>query len=134
VDWLPVDVAAAAILDIARHTGNSPRAVTYLNLVHPNPTPWNDIFKVVADHLQLNLVPYDEWSRLLGAKKMALASGEHEGSADLIDFLSGGQLGGGRFRTDVAMEKCPSLRDVKAMEGVDLIKSVNFWNIRSKAL
>jgi hypothetical protein len=129
VDWLPVDVAAAAILDIAKHTGNSPRPVTYLNLVHPKPTPWNDIFKMVADHLQLDLVPYDKWSELLGAKKIALATGDHEDSGDLTEFLSGGQLGGRGFQMDVALEKCPSLNNVKALDGGDLIKSVIFWKI-----
>jgi hypothetical protein len=98
-----------------------------LNLVNPRSTPWNDIFKDVADHLRLDLVSYDKWSELLGAKKIDLANGDHEDSVDLIDFLSGGERGSGTFRMDVALEKCPSLKNVKALGGVDLIKSLNFW-------
>jgi hypothetical protein len=128
VTWLPVDAAATAILDIVKHSGNPSPPIAYLNLVHPRPTPWDDIFKAAADHLHLDFVSYDKWVELLGLKENALSDQNLGASEDLRGFLSGGQFGESRFRVDVTLESCPSLKDVKALEGVDLIKSIDFWS------
>jgi hypothetical protein len=129
VTWLPVDAAATAILDTVKHPGSIASPVAYLNLVHPRSTPWDDIFKPAADRLQLDFVSYDKWVELLGPKNQVLANGDHEASAELAGYLSSGQLGSGKFRMDVTLEKCPSLKGVKALEGVDLIKSLDFWKL-----
>ncbi|XP_006463297.1 hypothetical protein AGABI2DRAFT_120116 [Agaricus bisporus var. bisporus H97] len=126
--WLPADAAAIAILDIVQHPNSPSSPVAYLNLVHPRSTPWDDLFGAAANYLQLDFISYDKWVELLGQKKMIFANGDHEASADLAGFLSGGQLGSGTFSMDDTLEICPSLRRVKALEGVDLIKSLGFWN------
>ncbi|KDR73164.1 hypothetical protein GALMADRAFT_158296 [Galerina marginata CBS 339.88] len=55
ISWLPVDLAAAAIVDM-RGTENET-----LHLVHPKPVQWNDIMQVLATTLNVPLVPYVEW-------------------------------------------------------------------------
>lgn len=127
--WLPVDAAATAFLDLLKHSGNASPAppIAYLNLVHPRPTPWNDLFKSVADHLQLDFIPYNKWTELLRSKANVLADQDHEASTDLTGFLSGDHLGAGKFKLDITLENCPSLKDVKALEGEDLIKCLDFW-------
>ncbi|KAF7761593.1 hypothetical protein Agabi119p4_9585 [Agaricus bisporus var. burnettii] len=127
VTWLPVDAAATAFLDLLKYSGNASPPIAYLNLVHPQPTPWNDLFKAVADHLQLDFIPYNKWTELLRSKANVLADQDHEASTDLTGFLSGDHLGAGKFKLDITLENCPSLKDVKALEGEDLIKCLDFW-------
>lgn len=103
--------------------------MTYLNLVHPRSTPWNDIFKPAASRLQLDFIPYDKWVELLGSKDNVAVKGGHEASDELTEYLSSDQLGSGKFRMDVTLEKCPSLKGVKALEGADLMKSLDFWKM-----
>lgn len=67
---------------------------------------------------------------LLRSKADTFATGDHEASADLGGFLSGDHLGGGKIKTDVTLEMCPSLKHVKGLEGVDLLKSLGFWKFR----
>ncbi|KAJ7245421.1 hypothetical protein C8J57DRAFT_1082265 [Mycena rebaudengoi] len=57
VSWLPVDVAAAAILDFLSQI-SLPRIV---HLVHPQPVPWSALGHILAIELSTTLVPYAQW-------------------------------------------------------------------------
>ncbi|OCH84204.1 putative polyketide synthase [Obba rivulosa] len=59
VSWIPVDVAAAAVVDL-RHASDDT-----LHVVHPHPVGWATIMEPLASMLEVPLVPYVEWlSRL----------------------------------------------------------------------
>ncbi|KAL6298494.1 putative polyketide synthase [Sparassis latifolia] len=55
ISWLPVDIAAAAIIDMRNTMSET------LHLIHPRPVTWDIIMKPIASMLQVPLVPYPEW-------------------------------------------------------------------------
>ncbi|KAH9934268.1 putative polyketide synthase [Fomitopsis serialis] len=55
VSWLPVDAAAAAVVDF---TDSSEKV---LHLRHPQPVTWPEVFNQFASVLNLPLAPYSDW-------------------------------------------------------------------------
>ncbi|OBZ65511.1 L-aminoadipate-semialdehyde dehydrogenase large subunit [Grifola frondosa] len=55
VSWLPVDTAAAALVDML----DSPRPIVHLR--HPRPVPWSTMMQHFASSLRVPLVPYAQW-------------------------------------------------------------------------
>jgi len=55
VSWLPVDLAARAIIDSHKRMNDT------IHIVHPRPTLWNTIMEPAAKSLGVPLVPYAEW-------------------------------------------------------------------------
>ncbi|KAF7330994.1 putative polyketide synthase [Mycena venus] len=83
VSWLPVAVAARAIVDCQASDNST------LHIVHPHPTSWTSVISIVAEDLQLALVPYSEWLvRLQYMAKSAELFAEHHrfGALKLLDF------------------------------------------------
>lgn len=66
VAWIPMDVVASTVNDLIHSTDNTAQL---LNVVHPRPTSWNDIFTSVNTELatQLPFVPYAQWLDKLSA-------------------------------------------------------------------
>ncbi len=63
VSWLPVEVAAAALLEMC----DAPNQV--LHLAHPNPVTWSTIVNPVSEVLRLALVSYSQWLSMLESDK-----------------------------------------------------------------
>ncbi|KAK0189610.1 KR domain-containing protein [Armillaria mellea] len=59
VSWLPVHVAARAIVD--RIDILSP----VIHIVHPKPAQWSKLAQVISKELNVELVPYAQWFKLL---------------------------------------------------------------------
>ncbi|KAK0480492.1 putative polyketide synthase [Armillaria luteobubalina] len=59
VSWLPVHVAAQAIVD--RIDIHSP----IIHIVHPKPAQWSKLAQVISKELNIELVPYAQWFELL---------------------------------------------------------------------
>ena len=57
VDWIPADIAAAAILDLRKCTGPTHT----VHLAHPRPVSWRSIATFVSGQFSVPLVPYSEW-------------------------------------------------------------------------
>ncbi|KAL6298480.1 hypothetical protein BKA93DRAFT_830667 [Sparassis latifolia] len=55
ISWLPVELAAAAIIDMRDTMGET------LHLVHPHPVTWDTVMRPIASMLAVPLVPYREW-------------------------------------------------------------------------
>ncbi|KAK0216125.1 hypothetical protein IW262DRAFT_1277291, partial [Armillaria fumosa] len=66
VSWLPVHVAAQAIVD--RIDIPSP----IIHIVHPKPAQWSELAQIISKELNVELVPYAQWFELL--EKSALDS------------------------------------------------------------
>lgn len=65
VSWLPVDIAAAAIVDFL----DTPISAGIFHLINPRPIPWLKIARVVASELSVSLVSYADWlARLEGSR------------------------------------------------------------------
>ncbi|KAL0569047.1 Mycolipanoate synthase [Marasmius crinis-equi] len=63
VSWLPVDVAAQAMVDMLHcRVDTSPSSPASIQaLAHPCPIPWQTISTVLADELDAAIIPYAEW-------------------------------------------------------------------------
>lgn len=61
VSWIPVDVAAHAILEMSRSSGS----FSIYHLVHPRPVHWRTLFRPVATAFDVNPVAYHAWLRRL---------------------------------------------------------------------
>lgn len=79
--WLPVNVAASVLLQLAQP---QPRDNLLYHLVAPHPVKWDVIFGAFAKQLSLPLIPYSEWLALLEDK--ALTSEPHINAFNLLDF------------------------------------------------
>ncbi|KAJ7363860.1 acyl transferase domain-containing protein [Mycena albidolilacea] len=70
VSWIPVGLAARAILDFHQLSNET------VHLVHPRPITWTWLISLIAADLNLVLVPYSEWlARLEYAAKSSFQSG-----------------------------------------------------------
>ncbi|KAI0060607.1 polyketide synthase [Artomyces pyxidatus] len=77
VSWLPVDIAAAAMIDMLYTP--TPEV---LHLCHPSPIPWNQMMEFFASSLHLPIVPYPDWLSLL--ESGFLASSSSSGAVPLL--------------------------------------------------
>ncbi|KAJ8495115.1 hypothetical protein ONZ45_g12996 [Pleurotus djamor] len=69
VSWLPVQIAAKAILEIAM----SP-AEGVMHVIHPLPAQWSSLITDIADVLDVPLVSYTDWFRRLEEETHATTS------------------------------------------------------------
>lgn len=83
VNWVPVEIAAGAIIDLRHHTPNTTRTV---HLVHPRPVSWHSLASAIASELAVPLVSYSEWLAKLEQAHQAdndLGNTEQGNSRDL---------------------------------------------------
>ncbi|KAJ6553311.1 hypothetical protein B0H19DRAFT_1263705 [Mycena capillaripes] len=57
VTWLPVHIAAAAIIDFLEVDPST----KIVHLINPHPVSWLTLGNIIADELSVRLVPYAEW-------------------------------------------------------------------------
>ncbi|KAJ6458386.1 hypothetical protein C8R47DRAFT_1203181 [Mycena vitilis] len=57
VAWLPVQIAARAIIDMLEFTSST----QIVHLINPRPVSWSILAKVIADNFGVPVVPYAEW-------------------------------------------------------------------------
>lgn len=60
ISWIPVDAVAGIVRDIVVSKEPVPKTV---NVSHPRPVLWNEVFKLINDALgaHLPMVPYAQW-------------------------------------------------------------------------
>ena len=63
MDWIPLDLAAKAVIDFRAAGATS--STTIAHLVHPRPTSWTLLAKAFATELSVPLVPFSEWLQKL---------------------------------------------------------------------
>ncbi|CAA7270507.1 unnamed protein product [Cyclocybe aegerita] len=138
VSWIPVDLAASAIVDMRRTPSDT------VHLIHPKPTQWNDLIKPVSKLLNVPLVPYVEWfARLEASARDADDHGRstvNQRAALRLTHFYRIALGVSRFHTEsggllakVVSEKgyqaSPSLQsdEVSSLGKEDVEKWVAYW-------
>ncbi|TCD64926.1 putative PKS/NRPS-like protein biosynthetic cluster [Steccherinum ochraceum] len=67
VDWTPIDIAANTIVDIIQSSAFLPNLI---NITHPRPIPWSDVFAAVNVSVggRLQSVPFSDWLTKLEAR------------------------------------------------------------------
>ncbi|THU93668.1 acetyl-CoA synthetase-like protein [Dendrothele bispora CBS 962.96] len=136
VSWLPIDVAAEAFVNAIFQTVYGTR---YVNLVHPNPVSWHNLFSEIALSLgNLPLVPYVQWYSALKDVSSKPYAAEKVTAVRILDFFAAGTIdfaanakreamGMGMMATDIAKRLCPSLAAASPLSGEDASKWVTYW-------
>ncbi|KAK4228682.1 putative peptide synthetase [Podospora fimiseda] len=138
IDWVPVDVAAQTIIDIAfkryRLSG-----FTCFNIVNPHSAEWEELVAVIqqfysAHGQSLQPVSFDEWLSDLKAVSATATDEEIERMPGLkiLDFyesLTGGiNVPGYNFETELAVENSPTMANLAAVNGKMMWKWMEEWN------
>ncbi|TFK32327.1 acetyl-CoA synthetase-like protein [Crucibulum laeve] len=127
VAWLPVDTAAAALLDLLP-VANERASILHLN--HPRPVSWNLVFKAFADRLGLQFILYEEWIENLNAtiREASAPSLENEVAFTLLDFFQHGSFGAGvNVAIDEARVMSSTLDRAAPLDEGDIEKYLKYW-------
>ncbi|KAJ7819956.1 hypothetical protein B0H14DRAFT_3089317 [Mycena olivaceomarginata] len=125
VSWLPVDVAAASIVDFL----GAERLNSTLNLVHPRLTPWSVLCQTLATELSAVIVPYPHWLSLL-EDAVTQEKKSHLRASRLIPFFRSRHDPMGSFKTDMdnALDASPSLRSQSlSLQEKDVLQWLSYW-------
>ncbi|EKM52278.1 uncharacterized protein PHACADRAFT_211550 [Phanerochaete carnosa HHB-10118-sp] len=126
--WLPLDCAAAAIIE-AR---DAPHDI--LHLVHPDPVPLSSMMEMISEELSLQLCSYDEWLGML--EKHAAADAIDEAAAQelpalkALDFFRGLRSAGtadADVRCGNAAQASGSLGRARRLGAEDVKAWVEYW-------
>jgi len=117
VSWLPMEMAAAAIVDLR----DLPSAV--VNIVHPSPIKWGTLMGELAEYLHVPLIPYVEWFGCLeGISREQAASSKTssaEGAIKLLDMFREGVKPHSSFES---MGLLPTASFTKALDASPTLK------------
>lgn len=143
MSWLPVDTAAAAIVDL-RHV---PEDIDCAHIIHPKPVPWSSIISEISKSLRVPVVPYAEWfgklsdalaepalrdgtpaCRLFEFFERALESSTRRGRPE-TERSMGEAFDERKYAMGVAREVCRVLgrESVEPISGEDVEKWLEFW-------
>ncbi|KAI8996240.1 acetyl-CoA synthetase-like protein [Trametes punicea] len=126
VSWVPVDVAASALLEML-HGGEH-----MLHLVCPRPVPWNDVVGALAAELGVPLVPASEWVAKLRQAAQDAAKGpnveRHESAHNLVPFLETSmERKEVKLDTAKAVKVSKTLASMKPVGKEDAAQWMRFW-------
>ena len=91
MSWIPIDIAAHTITEFIL----SGVHCDVMNIVHPHPVPWNDVFSTISStltsDLEVNteLVPYSVWFSRLEQLTLAPTQNDLESIVSCYLFDSG---------------------------------------------
>ena len=99
-DWIPVDILADAVIDIAHSTMDTDHAMIY-NIVNPKSIPWKSLIDTVLKRLgpQIKVVELNEWIDMLAQVNQSDSHGvTAKPAAKILNFyreLESGKPAGG---------------------------------------
>jgi hypothetical protein len=123
VTWLPVDVAAASLLELTRSD------YPVLHLVSPRPTPWNDIVSTFSTQLRnIPIIQLEDWIARL--RDVAVKVDEDGTDAALIlqEFFERGNFtGGANLSTERSVSASPVLANTEPIQKKDVEAYLAYW-------
>ncbi|KAJ6455206.1 hypothetical protein C8R45DRAFT_1111581 [Mycena sanguinolenta] len=147
VSWIHCETVAQAMIDVGfapvQHTEHLP---IVLNLVHPQPVPWNFVIervrngvKEICDSKELSLTPFADWCKELQASEVhAVDAKEKLPGLKLLDFfnrlanspasMDGGEFGGIRFSVGKIDAFSPALGNARKLAEKDVKGWVEYWH------
>jgi thioester reductase-like protein/acyl-coenzyme A synthetase/AMP-(fatty) acid ligase/aryl carrier-like protein len=146
VDWMPMDLAARTVFDIAmarsediaNATKGSEEVIRAFHLVNPRATDWTDLAPAVletlrettAAHKDVELVGFEDWLAALRSCPATTEEMEAKPAIKLLDFYEGLALGGGglpRLATEETERISAVLRAVGAIDARLLQAWIHKW-------
>ncbi|RYN28350.1 hypothetical protein AA0114_g12473 [Alternaria tenuissima] len=141
LDWVPMDVAGATLVDIATAPASEP--VRVYHLANPGRTSWSQIYPVIESYYRENsvnieVVSYDEWVQQLRQIPLTRENVERVPGLKLLSFYNSLRPGAGitlpRLATKEAEAVSPALREGRAVGESDVKKWLKQWGFGSCAL
>ena len=131
ITWVPVDIAATALIDIARSdTGES-----VYHLVAPIPSNWRTVFGTFAQHIGVPLIPYNEWSaRVTSAAESNTREADAQPLALASFFQSGQPANKSRISNVRACRVSHALASMPMLGPHDALLYLRFWEGKSRLL
>ena len=92
VDWVPMDVAAGTVIDIANATISEPEPVQVYHLVNPHTTTWDQLYHVIRDFYtkdsrdDMEIVDFNDWVDELAQIPQTKENAERVPGLKLLDF------------------------------------------------
>ncbi|KAK3693201.1 hypothetical protein B0T22DRAFT_420368 [Podospora appendiculata] len=144
IDWLPVDLAAGAILDLSlvHVPGSGNPALDCFNLVNPRTNQWSVVAQAVREFyadcgVSIDVVSYDEWlDDLMAVHAGGVMTGdqvERYPALKLVEFFQEKSLkgagAGGRvtFATERIVEQSLTMAGVAAVNGEMVKRWLSAW-------
>ncbi|EGO18727.1 putative polyketide synthase [Serpula lacrymans var. lacrymans S7.9] len=135
LNWIPVDIAAPAIIDMMDSSTH------ILHLVHPHPICWSELMQHIALAMNLPLIPYSRWLSSLEKRSLFQdTSGKIIPALRLLAFFQYSVYRGDGSSTDnfleprascqQAIQVSPTLRDtsITPLGLRDVEKWLSYWN------
>ncbi|KNG47232.1 acetyl-CoA synthetase-like protein [Stemphylium lycopersici] len=137
VDWVPMDMAAGAVIDIATATASEPEPAQVYHLANPHTTTWSQLYPVIQgffrkeENLQLEIVEYDEWVDELARIAPTKENAERVPGLKLLDFYQSLRpetgMGLPMLQTSRAEGVSRTLREGKAVDAEVFEKWLGQW-------
>ena len=134
VDWVPMDVAAAAVIDIA--TTRSEEAAQVFHLANPHTTSWSELCPVIQSYykdlgVEVGVVEYDAWVDELKGIPATKENAERVPGLKLLDFYESLRpetgMGLPALETGRTEGVSAALREGRAVDGVVMGKWLRQW-------
>ena len=134
VDWVPMDVAAGTVIDIATIPSHEP--VEVYHLVNPHTTTWSQIYPVVqafynCTGIDVEIVEYDDWANELERIPQTKENAMQVPGLKLLDFYQSLRPDTGRgipaLESDRAEVASKTLREGKAVDESVVKKWLSQW-------
>ncbi|KAL6154007.1 putative NRPS-like protein biosynthetic cluster [Exserohilum turcicum] len=134
VDWVPMDVAGATVVDIAMAPASESTRVYHL--ANPHRTSWRQLYPAVQDFyrskkVEIDVVEYDDWLQELGQIPLNRENVEQVPGLKLRDFYSSLRpetaIGLPRLVTKKTEAVSQTLREGQAVDQSDVKKWLKQW-------
>ncbi|CAK4034303.1 hypothetical protein DOTSEDRAFT_73214 [Lecanosticta acicola] len=125
VDWVPMDLAAKSVVDIAETRAQQDEALAVAHLVNPHTVSWSDLVPHVEDSLaqetgkEIQVVSFRTWLDELKKAPQTPEEIEKKPGIKLIDFYEGLLTEGGGLPPLATKETQKMSETVRTMEAVD---------------
>jgi thioester reductase-like protein len=135
VDWVPMDVAAASVVDFAMDPTSA--CTDVYHLANPHTTTWSVLRPVVEDYLAASCVPceivdYNDWAEEVGNIPLTDENAKRVPALKLLDFYKGLRPGTGTalpvLETKKAEAVSRTLREGRAVDRNDFRKWLGQWD------
>jgi thioester reductase-like protein len=137
VDWVPMDIAAGTVIDIANATYSEPEPVQVYHLTNPHTTTWDHLYPVIQDFYKqdintvMEVVDYNEWVDELARISQTKENAERFPGLKLLDFYqslrSETGMGLPALQTQRAEAASSTLRESAVVDSDMLRKWLKQW-------
>lgn len=144
VSWVPLDTAADILIEMAQSNTDS----RYLHLTHPRPVPWSSIIEVFSRELNIPVIAYPDWLRLLEDSAAGMNNAtqaevdsilRQNPALKLLDLFRSAEqamvspdreaMGLAKFDLTEALKAARSLNDLRQLDNGDAQRWLAYWGL-----